>query len=567
MKILIADDSEKGLAILAAFLNKLGHAVISASNGQQAIELFKRERPDFVILEVVMQEMDGFECAKKLREINYEEWTPIIFLSSFVDDNSLLNGINSGGDDYIIKPFSEATLVAKLKAMQRIADRQKQLYETTCKLSALASVDTLTGVENRLEFEKIIKEKINSATRYHQKFALLFVDIDNLKSINDHLGYRIGDLLLKTIAARLKTSLKADDFIARLDGDEFAIIINKIFHQEDAEQSAKKISETLSTVYHLLNYDLQVSCSIGIACYPQWGTTSETLLQRAEAAMHYAKESGRNNYQHYTDEFPTLNPKQFDLETALRSALSNNEIYMCYQPVFQLRPKKLVGMEALMRWKNPRLGLVLPEVFIPIAEEIGLITKLGTWGLTSACSQAARWYNDGFKDFKLSVNISSRQFLSNNFITILKESIKETHIPVKLLELELTESTIMKSSRIVEKTVEEIAAMDIGISLDDFGTGFSSLLHLKNLPISTLKIDRAFVMDCDKNPSDALVLKAIISLGRILNLNLVAEGIETPEQLKFIIKNKCARGQGYYLSKPLFADEMTLFMDKHMTKQ
>lgn len=563
MKILVASDSETSLAILFASLEKLGHRVMGVSNGEQAIALFKQEQPDLIILDVVMQGMDGFECAKKLRKINSETWIPIIFLSSSVDDNNISQGIKAGGDYYLLKPFSETTLAAKIMAMQHIVDAQKKLYETTNQLTKLSSLDALTGVENRLQFEKIIQEKIDYAQHNNTKFALLFINIDNFKSINDNLGYHTGDLLLKAIAERLKSSLQKNDLIARLNGDEFAIVINDIHTQDGAEYYAKKISATLSSNYHLLNYDIQISCSIGIACHPMSGTTTETLIQRAETAMYHAKKSGRNNYQYYTEEFYTQNKQQFEIETALRSALSNNEIYMCYQPVFRLHPRKFVGMEALMRWKNPRLGLVLPDVFIPIAENIGLITGLGEWALNSACIQAASWLNSGHKNFRLSVNISSRQFLSKDFIPLLKARINKTNLPTKLLELELTESTIMMSTSIAKKTIKEISDLNIGISLDDFGTGYSSLLHLKSLPISTLKIDKTFVMDYNKTSNDARILKAIISLGNNLNINLIAEGIETQEQLQFLIKNKCAQGQGFYLSKPLSTEEMTLFMDKH----
>ncbi len=560
MKILVADDSESGLAVLSATLKKLGHIVMSASSYQTAIELFMQEKPDFVILTVVMQHMNGFDCARKLREIHKEEWIPIVFLISSGDDNSISQGIEAGGDDYLTKPFSDTTLAAKIIVMQRIVDSQKKLYEATCKLNNLSSTDILTGIENRLQFDTVIRNKIEYAKHHNIKFALLLIDLDNFKSINDYLGHHVGDMLLKAVANRLKISLQDHDFIARLEGDEFAVIINQIYDPGDAEDFSKKLSDILSKPYHLSNHDIQISCSTGIACYPMSGTTSETLIQCAEIAMYYAKESGRNNYQHYTKELQRKDKKQFYLETSLRSALSNNEIHMDYQPIFQLNPLKFVGMEALMRWKNKNLGSVLPDKFIPIAEEIGLITGLGEWALNSVCEQASNWYHNGYKDFKLSVNISSHQFLSRDFVKSLKKTIKKNNIPAKILELELTESIVMKSSVMAEKIIKEISDMNIGISLDDFGTGYSSLLHLKNLPISTLKIDKSFVMDSDKNPGDALILKAIISLGKILKLNLIAEGIENQDQLQFLVKNKCVQGQGFYLSKPMSAEKMSLFI-------
>ena len=563
MKILIADDSEISLAILATSLKKLGHTVMAASGAQQAIKLFKQELPDLIILAADMECLSGYDCARKLREIHTEDWTPIIFLSSCVDDNSVSQGLDAGGDDYLTKPINETILAAKIITMQRIADTQKKLREATSKISILSSTDILTGIDNRLQFDTVIRNKIESASRNNIKFALLLIDLDNFKSINACLGHHVGDLLLKAVANRLKVSLQEHNFVGRLEGDEFAVIIDQINDPEDAEHLSQKISDILSETYRLADHDIRISCSTGIACYPISGTTPETIIQCAEIAMYYVKESGRNNYHYYTTELPTKDKKQFYFETSLRTALSKNEIYLCYQPIFQLQPMKLVGMEALMRWKNPELGLVLPEKFIPVAEEIGLISGLGDWALNCACQQAAAWHKSGYKDFRLSVNISSHQFLSKGFISSLKEIINKTKIPAKLLELELTESTVMKSSIMTEKIIQKISDMKIGISLDDFGTGYSSLAHLKNMPISTLKIDRSFVMDCNKNSGDPLILKAIISLGKILKLNLIAEGIENEEQLQYLIKNKCSQGQGYFLSKPLSTEEMSLLIKKH----
>ncbi len=513
MRILVADDSKTGLAILTASLRDLGHEVVGAATGEQAIELFVKVRPDFVILDVVMPTMGGFECAKELRKIHSENWIPIIFLSASIDDDSISQGVDAGGDDYLMKPVSQITLAAKIKAMQRIADTQKKLYEISCKLSVLSSTDILTGMDNRLQFSKAIGLQIAYAKRYHAKLALLFLDLDHFKDVNDHFGHQIGDMLLKEAASRIKCCLRKHDFLARLGGDEFAIILSKINHPREAGYVAQKILDVFNADFCLNGQYVHITCSIGIACYPTCGNNPEILAQHADIAMYYAKDFGRNNFQHYMDSLQVKRNERFFLENALRFALENKELFICYQPVFHLRTRKMVGMEALMRWKHPKFGLIEPEIFIPLAEETGLIRSIGNWALNCIYEQASIWYKSGYKKFKLLVNISSQQLLQLDLMDVIIGILDETRFPARLIEFELTESTAMSVSMVIEKTIHDISALKIGISLDDFGTGYSSLSHLKRLPITTLKIDKSFVMDITHDPNDALIVKSIIVLG------------------------------------------------------
>ena len=518
MKILIADDSKTGLAILTDALTKLGHEVLAAPSGEQAIQLYTQNRPDLIILDVVMQQMSGFDCAKKLREMNRYDWIPLIFLSSTVDDLSIKQGIDAGGDDYLAKPFSDVTLAAKIKAMQRITDMQKKLYETTEKLRLISSTDALTGIYNRFQFEKAIAEHTAHTNRYNDKLALFFLDLDHFKEINDHLGHNTGDLLLKEVANRIKGYMRKNDFFARLGGDEFAIITTKLKQELDASIVAQKILDILRQEFIINEYKIHISCSIGIAFFPTPGTDAENIVQHADIAMYYAKEVGRNNFQYYSTKNQPKHNQQFLLAHALRFALENNELYMCYQPIYELETKKLVAMEALMRWENPKIGIITPDIFIPLAEEIGVITHIGKWALINVCEQAAKWYKEGYKNFKLSVNISSRQLLHPNLLKLIKHVLKQTKFPPELLVFELTESTVMSASNIIEQTIKDIIALKIGVSLDDFGTGYSSLSHLKRLTITTLKIDKSFVQDITNASNDALVVKSIIALGKILKL-------------------------------------------------
>ncbi len=554
MKILVADDSKTNLAILINSLTQLGHEVITANNGIEAIKQFKKQRPDLVILDVVMEEMDGFECARRIREFNTDDWIPIIFLSGAVDDENISRGINAGGDDYLTKPFSDVTLAAKIKAMQRISDMRQQLCATTEKLSVLSSIDPVTSIYNRMEFDKKIIEKTDYTDQHKQLLALLFIDIDHFKRINDNLGHHVGDFILREVASRIASCIRVDDILARLGGDEFAIILPNIENPEKAGLVAQKIIETLKPPYKISGHEIFISCSIGIACLPSPETDFNTLMQKADIAMYHAKELGRNNYQFYTKELNEKHTQRMTLENALKEATEKQELFISYQPVFNLQSRKITGVESLLRWKHPEIGLVLPDTFIPLAEESGLITAIGEKLLEQVCLQGAQWQASGQHNFKLMANLSSRQLLQKNLPLILHRILEKTKLQPQMLELEITESTLMAHVIHSEKILMEIAKLGITISIDNFGTGYSSLGYLKNLPVRSLKIDKTFIRDLGVNQNANIIVKALIHLGLNLNLNVIAEGIENEEQYHFLIENGCPEGQGFYLSKPISAE-------------
>ncbi len=562
MKILVADDSKTNLAILINSLTKLGHEVIAANNGLEAIQYFKKQRPDLVILDVVMEEMDGFECAKHIREFNTDDWIPIIFLSGAVDDENISKGINAGGDDYLTKPFSEVTLAAKIKAMQRISDMRKKLCATTQKLSVLSSIDPVTSVYNRLEFDKKIIEQTDLAGQSKEAIALLFIDIDHFKKINDNLGHHVGDFILREVASRIASCIRVDDILARLGGDEFSIILPNISAPEKAGQVAQKIIETLKPSYKISGHEIFISCSIGIACFPSPGIDLDTIVQKADIAMYHAKDLGRNNYQFYTAELDKKHTQRTVLENALKEALHKQELFISYQPIFNLKTKKITGIESLLRWKHPEIGLVLPDTFLPLAEESGLITLIGEKMLEKICLQGAQWHQAGHRNFKLIVNLSSRQLLQKSLPEILRSTLEKTKLPPGILELEITESTLMAHVIHSEQVLHEISKLEITISIDDFGTGYSSLGYLKNLPVRSLKIDKSFIRDLNINQNANIIVKALINLGLNLGLQVIAEGIENKEQYKFLIENHCLEGQGFYLGKPASAEQMTKLLNK-----
>lgn len=562
MKILVADDSKTNLAMLTHSLNQLGHEVITANNGTKAIQLFRKQRPDLVILDVVMEGMDGFECARKIREFNTDDWIPIIFLSGAVDDENIARGINAGGDDYLTKPFSDVTLAAKIKAMQRISDMRQKLCVTTEKLSVLSSIDPVTSVYNRMEFDKKIIEKTDYASQHQQLLALLFIDIDHFKRINDKLGHHVGDFILREVASRIASCLRVDDILARLGGDEFAIILPNIVSPEKAGLVAQKVLEGLKPPYKISGHEIFISCSIGIACLPSAGTDFKTLVQKADIAMYHAKELGRNNYQFYTTELNKKHTQRTILENALKEATAKQELFISYQPVFNLKNRNITGIEALLRWKHPEIGLVLPDTFIPLAEESGLIWAISEKLLEQICVQGAEWQTKGHQHFKLMTSLSPQQLLQKNLPQVLAQILEKTGLEPQMLELEITESALMAHVIHSEKILLDLSKLGITISIDNFGTGYSSLGYLKNLPVRSLKIDKTFIHDIGINQNSGILVKALINLGLNLGLNVIAEGIESEEQHQFLIENNCPEGQGFYLGNPLSAEEMSALMSK-----
>jgi len=567
VKILVADDSKTNLALISAALHALHHEVIPASNGDDAIRLFTEEKPDLVILDVVMSGMSGFECASKIRALSVDDWIPIIFLSASVDDSSIAAGINAGGDDYLTKPFSAITLEAKIKAMQRIAEMRRKLFQTTEELMVLSSTDVLTGLYNRLQFEKSLQERIASADRHHYLLALMFIDLDHFKTINDSLGHHVGDLLLKEVAARLKSCMRMDDFVSRIGGDEFVVILSNVESTAAVSEVAKKILLSLAENYLIEGNNLKSTTSIGIAVYPSQGITQETIVQGADVAMYHAKGLGRNNYQFFTEDLGNTYRKQINLEHELKYALERKQLFILYQPVYHLITKQLLGMEALMRWRHPEFGIISPNIFVRLAEETGSILSIGAWAIKEVCQQGAIWYKEGYKDFKLSINISLQQVLQEDFFQKTKEVIDKVDVPPQLLEFELTEATLISYNSQLLSAIKKLHEMGVSICIDDFGTRYSTLTNLRALPINTIKIDKDFLKDVTVDQKNGIIVRSLIALGNNLNLNVIAKGIQHEEQVQFLILNGCYLGQGFMLSKPFSEKEMTALLGNRVNQK
>jgi len=441
------------------------------------------------------------------------------------------------------------------------------------KIRFLAYYDGLTGLPNRQLFLEHFNQALYAAQRDGSKVALLYLDLDRFKRINDTLGHSAGDILLKEISICLTDNIRSADIVAkaclpckpgvtlsRLGGDEFAILLSRLAEEEQAGRVAQRILDLLSLPIMIAGQEVYISGSIGITLFPSDGEDADTLLRNADVAMYHAKESGRNSFQFFSAQMNQRAMEKLSIETDLKKALERNELLLYYQPQIDLQTGKVVGVEALIRWQHPRLGMVSPVMFIPIAEESGLIVDIGQWVLLEACRQAMLWQQAGFAPVRMGVNISSLQFKQQNLASLVRRVLQETGFDARYLDLELTESAIMQNVSHINDTLIELKEIGVNLSVDDFGTGYSSMSYLKRFPLDTLKIDRSFVMDITTDVNDAAIIKAIIVLAKSLGLKTIAEGVETSEQLAFLQEQRCDEMQGFLISRPLPDREVERFL-------
>lgn len=445
--------------------------------------------------------------------------------------------------------------------MQMMTERkQAHLYH-------LAHYDALTGLPNRLLFEDRLTQALVQARRSDQLVALLFLDLDRFKIINDTFGHAVGDLLLKAVANRLSESVRESDTVARMGGDEFTLIFSGLHEPQDAGHIAHLILEVMAKPFILEGHEVHVSTSIGITLYPLDNngvdgekSAVEVLLKNADTAMYKAKDQGKNNYQFFTSEMNVATLERLLLENDLRKGLENNEFILHYQPRIHCADGSVSGMEALIRWRHATLGLVSPAKFIPLAEETGLIVPIGIWVLRTACAQTKTWIDAGMRPLRVAINLSARQFKHADLIESIQTVLEETGLSPEYLEVELTESLAMEDVKQTIVTLSALNALGVSIAIDDFGTGYSSLSYLKRFPIDFLKIDRSFVHDIGSSGDSAVIAKTIIAMAHNLQLEVVGEGVETAEQLDFLRRHECEEVQGYFFSRPLPAEEFAIFI-------
>ena len=482
-----------------------------------------------------------------------------ICLTGSLVDNSWMAG-TIAVITFIVLSTTRILSVLDTRMVARTARMAASLQKANAELRHMVLHDPLTRLPNRLLLEDRIGQAIEGCRRPGARCAVLFIDLDRFKSVNDSLGHLYGDELLRAVADRLRLAMRSEDTVSRLGGDEFVVLVRQLARYEDAELVARKLAETVSAPVTIHGRELCVTPSIGVAIHPEHGATVHSLITNADAAMYYVKKAGRNGVRVFAPDMSTYFPDRLAMENDLRKALDRHEMELHYQPKFNLRSGDISGMEALVRWRHPDHGLLLPGEFIPLAEEIGFIVPLGRWVLREACRQNKLWHEEGLIPLRVAVNISAAQLREDGFADSVALALRETRLDARYLELEITESVVMQNASTALLVLDRLSHMGIHLAIDDFGTGYSSLSYLKRFPIKTLKIDRSFIQDLP-NQSDALIVEAIQALGRSLKLQVVAEGVETPAQLEFLKSHGNGHYQGFLGGRPVPAAEFRRLLE------
>jgi diguanylate cyclase len=553
--VMIIDDEPIVIDVVQAFLEEAGYRrFIGVADPLKAIQAISENKPDVVLLDLLMPGLNGLDVLAAVRADPELRFIPVIVLTAASDAATKLKVLELGATDFLAKPVDASELTLRMRnslAFKAYRDH-------------LAYYDGLTGLPNRKLFQERLTLGLRRAKRANQHCALLHMNLDRFKQINETLGHRVGDALLKQVALRLNQSIRGTDTLSRLvdeketgwsvsrvGGDEFSVLLTDLDKVESAAIVARRILAALVGGFNVDENELFTTPSIGISVFPDDAEDADALLKNAGTALSHAKQKGRNTFVFYSDEINTRSKAKLNMETQLRHALDRDELSLHYQPKIDVRTGKAVGAEVLVRWNHPELGLVPPGTFIPIAEDAGLIVPIGDWALRKACLQLQALHKSGFAHIGTSVNVSSPQFRAGRLLTVLKEALRISPIDPSKITLEITESVLVESADEAIATLKSIRDLGVRIALDDFGTGYSSLSYLKMFPIHELKVDRAFITGLPQDEENAAITGAIISMAKGLKLEVTAEGIETPEQLAFLQSHQCHFAQGYLFSKPV----------------
>ncbi len=504
----------------------------------------------------------------KSRRLVEKNMLPEFFKAGFVE-NIPYQMIKKTGEviDVLLSAVAErdakGEIAQSLAVVTDVTERRRAEKE----IQKLAYYDTLTGLPNRLLFLDRLHQALAQARRENRKVGVLFLDLDRFKLVNDTMGHVAGDMLLKYVARRLQGCVRQSDTVARLGGDEFVVVLPGVHTEQDLTAFARKILETVSRPVRLGEKKVYSTASVGISVFPDDADNLDALLRNADIAMYAAKDRGKNTYQFFSEDMNARVVEDMGLETRLRLALKNDELFLAYQPQMDLRTGSITGLEALLRWRHPDAGVIGPGSFIRVAEETGLIIPIGEWALRTACLQARAWEHSGFPPLRMAVNISGRQFDQPDFIDRIDDILRQTGIDPRRLELELTESIVMENVPETIMTLTDLKVRGIHLAIDDFGTGYSSLSYLKHFPFDRIKIAQEFVRDITIDPEDAAIVEAITRMASILGLEVIAEGVEKKEQLDFLRERRCMEMQGHYFARPMPADELTGIFKKGLLKE
>lgn len=590
--ILVVDDTPENLRLLSSFLVREGYNVRKALTGQMALTAMDTVLPDLILLDIMMPNMDGYQVCEKLKCNPKTAAIPVIFLSALNDAFDKVKAFTVGGADYITKPFQFEEVLARvrLQLALKAANLQNQklnselearVKERTCQLEAankelkreiqerqllqikllnMALHDSLTGLPNRAFFMERLVELLKLAHEDSEyQFAVLFLDCDRFKVINDSLGHLVGDELLVALTERLRSMLNPNNTIARFGGDEFAILLDKIDSIKNVTQVADQILKSFSYPFQLKRNEVFINASIGVALGNHRYEQAEHILRDADTAMYQAKMLGKGQFHVFDPTMHVAAMQALQLENDLRKAIQQEEFVIHYQPIISLITGRITGFEALVRWQHPTRGIVPPNLFIPLAEETGLINAIGKIVLSQACYQIKQWHQEKLIDesIVMSVNISARQFAQLDIVEQIDQILAETQINPQILKLEITESAFMNNFQSAKAILQKLHQRQIQLSIDDFGTGYSSLSYLHNFPVDTLKVDRSFVSQLDGTLESLGLIPAIKKIAETMKMSVVAEGIETEQQLAQLRELECEFGQGYFFAKPLPKKEAT----------
>jgi diguanylate cyclase (GGDEF)-like protein len=556
--LLIEDDANERQLIqdILAANRRVAVHVTSADRLSTGLQYLQEGGIDVILLDLSLPDSQGMDTFFATRAA--APTTPVIILTDGDHEEvamSHLRGVHEGALDYLVKSKLDGNVLARVMLYGIERQRLLAILEQARRIEQqMVSHDALTGLPNRQLFYDRLQHTLALAKRHQRLAAILFLDLDGFKHINDTLGHSIGDLLLQVAATRLKTCTRESDTLARLGGDEFAVIFGEIAHEQDAARVAEKILATLSAPYLIHGHELFTTTSIGITLYPADGSDLESLVKSAEIAMYRAKSDGKNNYRFYNQAMEAAALQRLSLETSLRKAIEQGKLVLHYQPQVDLRSEQIVGVEALVRWHHPDAGLISPAHFIPLAEETGLILPMGDWVLRTACEQNRAWQKAGFPPFRMAVNLSARQFQETTLPKKVAQVLAEADLSPNCLALEITESSVIQNVDYTIATLKKLKAMGVQLALDDFGTGYSSLSFLKRFPIDKLKVDRSFVQGVPYDRGDMAITTTIVGLAQSMELKVIAEGVETEDQLGFLRSLRCDEMQGYLFSRPLPVD-------------
>lgn len=574
--ILIVDDTVANLALIGELLRTAGYTVHQALNCEMALKIAETFKPDLILLDIMLPGINGYEVCSRLKANAVTAEIPVIFLSPFNETFYKVKAYELGGVDYISKPFEAQEILEKVKnllelkaakeeiyRLQNEIKLQKTQYEYHLKIASeqvrYLHGDRLTGLPNREFFTDFLKSAINAMkVESEYQFSVLYFDCDRFNIINNSLGAKIGDELLQAIVKRLENCLNNSDILARIDEDKFGFLLTDTKEATNAILKAKQLKEALTHPFYLQGYEIFITASMGIVVGNPDYSQPEHLMRDADTALDRARQIGKGSYEIFDEEMKEKACQFIKIETELRRAIKQQEFRLHYQPIIALKTGQIAGLEALIRWQHPVRGLLPPAEFISIAEETGLIADIGKWVLREACLQLKAWQKAGLADSSLtiSVNLSARQFNQSDLIEQIDEVFAETQLNPQCLKLEITESAIMENTLAAAKVLQQLRERQIQLSLDDFGIGYSSLSYLHSFPVNTIKVDKSFVSCLDDNEKNLGLVPAIMCIAKTMGMSVIAEGIETAEQLKHLRDLKCDYSQGYLFSRPLEAEQV-----------